>query len=501
MNKQIFKCYIKTLSPIHIGCDEVYEPAGFVMDEQNRQIIVFNPVDFITDLSDEDKITFNDICSKGSISSILELYKFLRNKPAEGRKVDICKGFVDHYNKILGMNVFDRKIQWELKNFSVPRTSFLQIDQRPYIPGSSIKGSLRTAYLNFLENKKQVAKKQGYFKKGRFLEEKLMDFHGIQEDPFRLVKISDFMPVDDVKTKIVYGINQKKKITDTRPMALPSLFEVILPGGIFTGIISVETPEKNAGIKNPVNLENLLQAVLKFYSSEKKREDRELNVVGISNLLDYDEGTVLFRCGRHSGAESITIKGHRSIKIIGKRGERPKYKPHATTLWLASEVKTPKYEKNLYPFGWAVLDKIDDSFKNKFFLKEQDYQNRLKLEKQQRFKAAEKKQKLESERVEAEKKKAKEAELKRLALEKRKAELKKMSPEQRLLAEFDDPDLKENRVVEIFNKLDDISDEWQKQIAVALKKYWIANEKWKQKKVSKKQILKIKKIKKIIGDD
>ena len=76
-----------------------------------------------------------------------------------------------------------------------------------------------------------------------------------------------------------------------------------------------------------------------------------------------------------------------------------------------------------------------------------------------------------------------------------------MSPEQRLLAEFDDPDLKENRVVEIFNKLDDISDEWQKQIAVALKKYWIANEKWKQKKVSKKQILKIKKIKKIIGDD
>ena len=33
MNKQTFKCYIKTLSPIHVECDEVYEPTGFVMDE------------------------------------------------------------------------------------------------------------------------------------------------------------------------------------------------------------------------------------------------------------------------------------------------------------------------------------------------------------------------------------------------------------------------------------------------------------------------------------
>lgn len=501
MNRQIFKCYIKTLSPIHIGCDEVYEPTGFVMNEQKRQLTVFNPVDFITNLSQEDKKHFNDICFKGTVASILELYQFLYNRPADGRKVDVCRGFLDHYKKTVSMNINnERKIGQELNKFSIPRTSFLQMDQRPYLPGSSIKGSFRTAYLNLLEKQKQLAQTKGQFRDNQNLEKELMNYSGIQDDPFRLVKISDFLPVGDVKTKIIYGINQKKKVTDRGAQGMPLLFETIQPGAVFSGIISVEKPEKSAGIKNPVNYKTLLQSALKFYSLEKNREENELSIVGITSQFVQNNNAVLLRCGRHSGAESVTIEGHRSIKIMGKRGERPKYKNRATTFWLVSDVKNPNQKNNLYPFGWSELYEINESDEKGFSVKEQEYQEKLHQEKQKKLEAAQKMKNLELERAEAEKQKAKEDEKKRLAEEKRKAELENMTPEQRLLAEFNDPFLITNRVVEIYNQLDDLSEEWQKKIANALKDYWLANGKWKEKKQSKKMKLKVKKIKTILGE-
>lgn len=499
MKKQIFQCYIKTVSPIHIGCDEVYEPTGFAMDEQNRQLVVFNSIDFIDNLSKEDRNHFTDICSKGSVSSILELYKFLRNRPAEGRKVDVCIGFLEHYKKTVSMSTGnERRIQNELNNFSIPRTSFLQIDKRPYLPGSSIKGSLRTAYIN-LCSIKQGARKKTY-SNAKKMEKDLINYNGIPDDPFRLVKVSDFSPVGEVKTKIIYGVNKKKKVTDKDPQGMPLLFEIIQPGAIFTGMISVEEPEKKAKIKIPVTLETLLQGALSFYSSEKKREDQELSVIGINNFTNNKEKTTFLRCGRHSGAESVTIKGHRSINIMEKKGGQSKNKDKTTTIWLASDVKKSNNQKNLHPFGWSELHEISDENKNEFSLKEQTYQEKLQQEKYKKNKEAEKKQKLEDERIEAEKKKAKEIEKKRIAEENRKAEFEKMSPEQKFLAELEDSALTRNRVFEIYNQLDDISEEWQKKVANALKEYWMTHGNWKKKECSKKQLVKIEKIKIILGD-
>ncbi|NLA75012.1 MAG: hypothetical protein GX846_06050, partial [Deltaproteobacteria bacterium] len=45
MNKT-HRFYIKTISPIHIGCDEVYEPTGFAIDEKSNQMVVFDPFVF-----------------------------------------------------------------------------------------------------------------------------------------------------------------------------------------------------------------------------------------------------------------------------------------------------------------------------------------------------------------------------------------------------------------------------------------------------------------------
>ncbi len=501
MKTKIFQCYIKILSPIHIGCDEVYEPAGFTVNESNRQITVFNFIDFTGSLNDADQCRFNAICSKGTIESILELYKFLRNRSVEGKTIDVCKGLIDHYKKTISMNISNsRKIQNELNSFAISRTAFLQSDQRPYIPGSGVKGALRTAYLNFLEKRKKLADKNKYFKNAQELEKALMDYTDIPGDPFRLVKVSDFMPVGKTATKIVYGVNIKKKQSDNATRGIPTFFEIIQPDTIFQGSIKVETPAKGADISMAVDLDTLLKSASEFYLSEKKRENQDLNTAGVPGVFQNDHDAVLLRCGRHSGAESVTINGHRSIKIMGKKGEKPKYRNRATTLWLASETKTPVHKENLKPFGWSGLYPIDNNLSKKFAETEQAYQDEIKKKNKEKYEAIKRQQQRKQEQAEAEAKKIMEEENQRLAEEERKKQLENMSPEQKLLSEFNEPSITENRIVEIFNKLDELSEEYQQKIAGSLKQYWITNNKWGKKQCSTKQLKKVSKIKQILGD-
>ncbi|RZB34204.1 MAG: CRISPR-associated protein Csm5 [Desulfobacteraceae bacterium Eth-SRB2] len=504
ISKQIFRCFIKILSPIHIGCDEVYDPTGFVVDEAARKLVVFNPIFFIGKLSDEERAKFSTICAKGTISSILEVYKFLRGKKSKGTLVDVCEDFVDHYQKTLSIPTGNEtRIQQELNRFSIPRTAFSSLDQRPYIPGSSIKGALRTAHLNFMENKNKLSGSGKNYKSWE-LEQKLMDYSGISDDPFRMVKVSDFMPVGRVKTKIVYGVNEKKRMTDRPARGQALIFEVIQPGSVFTGLIRVEKPMKSALINRPISLDELLKSTEIFYRKEKLREDNELKAIGISpfKLRDEEMG-VLLRCGRHSGAESVTINGHRSIKIMGKRGERSKSLNHATTFWLASNVRVPKIKTNLQPFGWLHLFELTDRLSKEFYEKEQAFKKELVFEQEVRLHEAERQLDLQRQAQEYEEQEAKKVEEKRIAEEKRKKELAAMSPDERDLAAFDTGQITEEQVNIFYKKLDEFSDENRVKFAERLKDYWVTQKKWTKTEVGKKQWKKVrernKKIMEILG--
>ena len=81
--------YIKILSPVHIGCDEVYEPAGFIVDEQAGTLVAFDPLDFFRSLDAKTKENYSSICGRGNIESILELYKFMKGKHFTGHAVDV----------------------------------------------------------------------------------------------------------------------------------------------------------------------------------------------------------------------------------------------------------------------------------------------------------------------------------------------------------------------------------------------------------------------------
>lgn len=361
-----FKVRLHVISPIHIGCDDVYEPTGFVVDRTAKKLIAFDPIDFVGALAPSNRAKFLALCDKGTLESILEIYKFLAQHggKVEGYPVDLVDGFLTSYDHVLRLQ--PRDIKKELNNFLIARTSYLPHDQSPYIPGSALKGALRTGWLNYLNQ--GIARP---FAQGKKLEEELLG-GTFASDPFRMVKVSDLLPVERPETRICFAVNKKKKTSKFEAGGPYQILETIRAEQhpIFEGMITLHAPELGA----PGSATKAIPAdtsffghAATFFAQQIINEDEILKGIDlpgqIKNTMQklfgerYMASVFPVRIGRHSGAESVTIAGARNIKIMGKRGERPKDGPEATTLWLAGE--TPKAENNLHPFGWAALEILD----------------------------------------------------------------------------------------------------------------------------------------------
>ncbi|MBI9093101.1 MAG: type III-A CRISPR-associated RAMP protein Csm5 [Desulfobacterium sp.] len=507
--KETLHCYLQILSPVHMGCDEVYDPTSFVLDEEAAQIFAFDPLAFIRILEQEDKEKLAAICKKGSLISILEIYKFLRfksdvAKSAARRTVPVCSGFVRHYSNTLSLPDNDeRRLKSDLNQFVINRTAFLPQDQRPYIPGSAIKGALRTAYLNAVVPTPRG--NQPLNDKRKELEKRLLGYKKIEEDPFRLLKVSDFRPVGEAQTRLIYAVNEKKKTSKFDARGPYQLMEVIEPGTVFVGSISVETPEKYASINKPFALGPVMAAAANFYAIEKSREDSELAEIGgaPAQIPQLFQGRAI-RIGRHSGAECLTIEGFRKIRIMGKGFQDSKTMDHATTLWLASETPKTSSKKGLSPFGWVGLNHIPHYKMQDWEKKEKawclDWENKITqkaaLQAEIQAKALAEKEKQEELAIQI----AREKEKLEQEEKHRQAAWEAMSPQEKDLLLVMDPATPELQIYEIFERIDDFSPDAQVPLAKALKDCWIRANKWKKKACSNKQWVKVQKICKILGE-
>ena len=363
MEKPI-KIRLHVLSPVHIGCDDVYEPTSFVIDEQKKKLIEFDPLEFVKSLKPQESDEFSRTASGDNILAIFKAIKRLYKPTIKGRGVEITDYLIEHYKKILRMGTFDKNAV--INKFTMNKTAFNLQDNTPYIPGTSLKGALRTAYLSALAADQKVTNAQN----AKRLETDLLGV-SFDSDPFRMVKVSDLLPVDNASTKIFYAVNKKKKLSDKASRAEsgpPQIFEAIMPETIFEGSISVQIPERGANIKNPIKKEYLLKAAQRFYAKALADDEKSFQVIGIKNISDqqhykqfieqFNKTAFLVRIGRHSGAEAVTIEGNRIIKIMGKQGERPKYLQNSTTIWLASETNKPSSNNGLLPFGWAAIEVV-----------------------------------------------------------------------------------------------------------------------------------------------
>ena len=261
--------------------------------------------------------------------------------------------------------------------FPIARTAYRPFDSTPYLPGSSLKGSIRTAWLNHVLSQRGnplKAEDSRDKNKARTLQERLLGYAAgkFENDPFRHLGLADAHPEDDVTpppTRVLYAISKKKRLPregERSPQELKTFLETIpdaLPAA-FLGELR---------LSGKIGWNELCDACNRFYQPQLKAELAHA-VLGtlldadwqklVKSLLDNELADLikarqgfLLRVGRNSGAESVTLDGVRDIKILGARVEGKQtfdFRSKTTEKRFASLSKAGA--GNLLPFGWLSVN-------------------------------------------------------------------------------------------------------------------------------------------------
>lgn len=375
-----YRIKLEVLTPIHIGCDENLSPIEFIIDSSSHILIKFSLFELLENLSLTERSELQKISNKKTISALVDLYRFyayrIKDKIknlSNNKTVSIPVELARRYEEVLKYTNEGDIIQ-NFNSFEISRTFFNPYTDQPIIPGSSLKGSLRTGFLEYLLNKKSNiqpiarllsnirninihTKKKEISNLAKELEQKLLFYEKIYEDPFNLLKISDLTLLQPVSTLILFQINISKEKGETKGrLSLP--LEVIPPHTIFQGELYIEPKRKNIReeldfVKIAIATHNHYLSVLKIEKSLSERLGFRLPHISSSHAQAIKEKrAILIKLGKHSGAEAMTINGIRKI-LVRKAGGRKEYKESPTTFWLASQSK--KNLNQALPFGWAIL--------------------------------------------------------------------------------------------------------------------------------------------------
>ncbi|MFZ4504463.1 MAG: RAMP superfamily CRISPR-associated protein [Methylovulum sp.] len=382
------------LSPVHIGTDESYEPGNYVIDDEGGALYSFNSQAAVTGLGEKEKKELLTIVNGRPDDLMLTKVQafFHKHRAAliayANSPVPTAHGINDLYEKRIGKTAqHEGHGKRVINKLEIERTFYNPVDGKPMLPGSSIKGAIRTALLDDINDGKRLINSN---EKNQALQQRLLEgkFH---TDPFRLVSIGDASwqgSQNKPASQIKFAVNRKRKPVSKDGQLVKSqaeannlyqLLECVTPQHYqsFTGALTL----LNTGSINPGNsklpkqdfhwsIKEIAKACNEFYKGlfwQEYYEIKErgyLNAVWLEQLKDLidndlakrlDEGEVfLLRVGRHSGAEALTLNGIRNIKIMQGRGQPAAWASQPKTWWLAADESNSNRE--MLPFGWVLVE-------------------------------------------------------------------------------------------------------------------------------------------------
>lgn len=368
------------LTPIHIGCGIDFEPTNYVIDD--GVLYHFDPAQ--ESLSPSDRKALIDACNdrEGALRRVQGFFHDRRDRYKAGARqvVAVASGIDEQHGKRIhqiaqreagGRNVINL--------LEIERTMHHPHSGQPYLPGSSLKGAMRTAWLDQIN---QGRPRLPNDRSANDIEKRLLEgsFH---TDPFRLVDVADASG-DQVASKVWFSTNHKKRQVFKDGAELtgkgPATRRESVVGGQYAALHSELRldllPGQDRGDKVPgqrIRPAELAAACNRYYVKRLEKllallEQRGFSspewCSGVRRLLAslqpaLERGDAfLLRVGRHSGAESVTLDGVRDIRIMQGKGMPPRFSDEATTLWLAAERENIT-RGALLPFGWLLVERAD----------------------------------------------------------------------------------------------------------------------------------------------
>lgn len=312
-------------------------------------LYTFTPGQLSAALSPADKALLLKEARTGDLTT---LQNFFKNKAASIVKTatkralvcrEVSKKYAEKFGKVNSRDNDFSKFNIE-KQISDPTTG------TPYIPGSSIKGAIRTALMSRKNERLRLDKD---YKKGADAEKTLYGYQNPTNDPFKALKVEDGHASKTFMTKIDTAENVKRnsaKILNPKG-GLSTYIEVIPSGTVFESSLSI--------MQNGFDMVSIQKSCNDFYADIlSDQEDHQIHTHGVSAVLfekirksvEKSKPAFLLCMGKHGGAESKTIEGLRNIRIMQGKGKQPRFGDHATTYWFANDGKERQ------PFGWCVVE-------------------------------------------------------------------------------------------------------------------------------------------------
>ena len=367
------------LTDIHIGSGKDIEAYEYTI--KNGHMYRIDISEIMDNMGNFEQENFYKILKRNNILDIRSwIYNNYKEEWGYVYKEKVSSEFENYYKKKINGAV-DENENSELSIFE-----FIGYDDKKYIPGSSIKGALRTAFVisYFLENeikyeikyeikndkklyeRKEVSKEAQIMESEVLMAEKEDKFGNItdkkgeklglepKKDPFKTVKVSDTEKIDleqfeVTELKIKEGILTcevlKGKYDELKNNSLlfneGINFNIVLSEYILKNNSKMKY-NKNMGIKELLaSLDDKIENILDF-EIEKEREKDSYNIKEFYEQLKDD-----FRKIKSENSEISLIR-------IGKyTGFNDKTINLVTTE--PSEKSRTVFDKNNYPMGWALI--------------------------------------------------------------------------------------------------------------------------------------------------
>jgi CRISPR-associated protein Csm5 len=385
------------LTPIHIGCGEDFEPTNYVI--KDGVLYHFDPARLA--LSPSERNSLSEAANLQGDRAIRAVQSFFHKKrdacaKASTFSLPVASGVSTWYENRVGSVVQRERDGRTVSNqLGIERTAHHPHSGRPYIPGSSLKGSMRTAWLNHIDRQaasvRDLEVSDG--KGSSEIEAQLLGYAvsaeqktkiELHRDPFRLVKVADAVG-EQVAGRVVFAVDRYKEEQPRRNgqgKKNPYVPREVIAGGQYRALRgeirfdvlapSLDQSKVPAPGKRIPGFAQLALACNRFYGA-RLREDLALLrrrrfvddewIAGIEALLEslrpqLDAGrAMLLRVGRHSGAESVTLEKRRAIGIMGGKKRATSVARAATTVWLAAEREDSR--TGLLPLGFILVEQAD----------------------------------------------------------------------------------------------------------------------------------------------
>lgn len=381
---QRHRLHLTPLSPLHLGTGEDFEPTNYVIHE--NLLYAFDPAQAV--LSEHERKELLAASKSGDMQTIQKFFA-QHATPFMRSAISICgvsEALAKEYQSKLGEVVQREQRGRNVSNLlRIERTATNPHTHQPYIPGSALKGCLRTAIMEEASvgspPREDLSKKNAAF---RYENELLGSF---STDLLRLLKPADFTAQADILTHIQYATNHKKREVKVNGQIQtakgPSGRRETIEHGqyrAFTGeclLQNLETQhqpqlknaEKTYPQKKKLAMQHIAIAANQYH---RKRFQKESTILAQRRLVNekwlqstrallkaiepqLENGEILLlRLGKNGGAESKTLEKYAQIKIMGGKGQPPSYEKETKTVWLAAQHE--KANHDMLPFGWALVE-------------------------------------------------------------------------------------------------------------------------------------------------